>query len=237
MRRRHFDRCGLFDRLLRKRPRIAAAEGPAATSIEPDQDAAGHRCVAPLRDLQHPAHNSGMTSAAIEATRSAASRSAHVRGGTPRRPGYSRASGTDHAEVTHLFRDLLIRVTSFFRDQETFETRRQGDPGALRWVGTCGCHRAGLGVACEEAYSLAILLRGTSLDSLKGAPKVPLSRTVDEPAIATTGSAVIRKAWLRDRPRSGANDRIRTASHCMMICDLCTLLRSTTSSAILRFRS
>ena len=27
----------------------------------------------------------------------------------------------DHEEVTRLFRDLLIRVTSFFRDGETFE--------------------------------------------------------------------------------------------------------------------
>jgi two-component system CheB/CheR fusion protein len=35
--------------------------------------------------------------------------------------GYISRLQSDHNEVVHLFRDLLIRVTSFFRDKETFE--------------------------------------------------------------------------------------------------------------------
>ncbi len=94
----------------------------------------------------------------------------------------------DHAEVTHLFRDLLIRVTSFFRDEETFEILaakviprlfedKHADGTVRIWVPGCATG--------EEAYSLAILLR-EYLDSLKGAPRVQLFATdIDEPAIAT----------------------------------------------------
>ncbi len=64
-------------------------------------------------------------------------------------------------EVTLLFRDLLISVTSFFRDKEAFETiqkevipalfRDKGRQDELRvWVPGCATG--------EEAYSLAILL-------------------------------------------------------------------------------
>ncbi|MGC2224501.1 MAG: CheR family methyltransferase, partial [Methylocella sp.] len=94
----------------------------------------------------------------------------------------------DHEEVTKLFRDLLIRVTSFFRDQETFEIlateviprlfeNKHADGTVRVWVPGCATG--------EEAYSLAILLR-EYLDSLQGAPKVQIFATdIDEPAIVT----------------------------------------------------
>jgi two-component system CheB/CheR fusion protein len=91
-------------------------------------------------------------------------------------------------EVVFLFRDLLIRVTSFFRDKETFETLESSviprlfageeADGAVRvWVPGCATG--------EEAYSLAILLR-EHMDGLRGAPKVQVFATdIDDSAIAT----------------------------------------------------
>ncbi len=95
---------------------------------------------------------------------------------------------SDHNEVVLLFRDLLIRVTSFFRDAQAFEAleakviprlfRGKTADGAVRvWIPGCATG--------EEAYSLAILLR-EQLDRLKGAPKVQVFATdIDDAAIAT----------------------------------------------------
>ena len=89
----------------------------------------------------------------------------------PRRcEDYIAKLNADHDEVTHLFRDLLIRVTSFFRDKETFEILateviprlfegKMADSTVRVWVPGCATG--------EEAYSLAILLR-EHLDSLTG---------------------------------------------------------------------
>jgi two-component system CheB/CheR fusion protein len=94
----------------------------------------------------------------------------------------------DHDEVARLFRDLLIRVTSFFRDKEIFEILaakvvprlfedKHADGNVRVWVPGCATG--------EEAYSLAILLR-EHVDSLKGAPKVQIFATdIDEAAIVT----------------------------------------------------
>ncbi|MEO9189945.1 MAG: CheR family methyltransferase [Acetobacteraceae bacterium] len=94
----------------------------------------------------------------------------------------------DHDEAVLLFRDLLIRVTSFFRDSETFAALdRTVMPrlfdgkfadGAVRvWVPGCATG--------EEAYSLAILLR-EHMDARHGVPKVQVFGTdIDEAAIAT----------------------------------------------------
>jgi two-component system CheB/CheR fusion protein len=83
----------------------------------------------------------------------------------------------DRDEVVHLFTDLLIRVTSFFRDDTTFEVLaalavprlfegKHADGTVRVWVPGCATG--------EEAYSLAILLR-ERLDTLQGAPKVQIS--------------------------------------------------------------
>jgi len=96
----------------------------------------------------------------------------------------------DHDEVALLFRDLLIRVTSFFRDKDTFEALEtkvipqlfagKGADGRVRlWIPGCATG--------EEAYSLAILLR-EYMDKLAvtGVPKVQIFATdIDESAIAT----------------------------------------------------
>jgi two-component system CheB/CheR fusion protein len=91
-------------------------------------------------------------------------------------------------EATLLFRDLLIRVTSFFRDKDTFEVLArkviprlfdgQMADGAVRvWIPGCATG--------EEAYSLAMLLR-EHMDTLAAVPKVQLFATdIDESAIAT----------------------------------------------------
>ncbi len=94
---------------------------------------------------------------------------------------------SDHEEATRLFRDLLIRVTSFFRDKETFETLaaqviprlfdgKTADGTVRVWVPGCATG--------EEAYSLAILLR-EHMDNLSALPKVQLFATdIDEAAIS-----------------------------------------------------
>ncbi len=95
---------------------------------------------------------------------------------------------SDPGEARLLFRDLLIRVTSFFRDKDTFETLasrvipelfsgKMADGAVRVWVPGCATG--------EEAYSLAILLR-EFMDGLSAVPKVQLFATdIDESAIAT----------------------------------------------------
>ena len=74
---------------------------------------------------------------------------------------YNTLLSRDAHEVSELFKDLLINVTSFFRDAETFEElrqkairplveARQADEPLRVWVPGCA--------SGEEAYSLAILL-------------------------------------------------------------------------------
>ena len=95
---------------------------------------------------------------------------------------------SDHNEAQLLFRDLLIRVTSFFRDENAFDViehkviprlfhGRHADESVRVWVPGCATG--------EEAYSLAILLR-EYMDGLRGAPKVQIFATdIDKPAIDT----------------------------------------------------
>jgi two-component system CheB/CheR fusion protein len=94
----------------------------------------------------------------------------------------------DRDQVVLLFRDLLISVTSFFRDTDTFEVierdimprlfKGKDAASELRvWVPGCATG--------EEAYSLAILLR-EHLDNQTMRPKVQIFATdIDEVAIAT----------------------------------------------------
>jgi two-component system CheB/CheR fusion protein len=94
----------------------------------------------------------------------------------------------DHGEGVMLFRDLLIRVTSFFRDAGTFEVLeklviprlfegKHADGAVRAWVPGCATG--------EEVYSLAILLR-EHLDRRTGPPRVQVFGTdIDEAAIST----------------------------------------------------
>ena len=96
--------------------------------------------------------------------------------------------GADRGQAVLLFRDLLISVTSFFRDTAMFAAlekdiiprlfRGKDAINDLRiWVPGCATG--------EEAYSLAILLR-EHMDTLSTFPKVQIfASDIDEVAIAT----------------------------------------------------
>ena len=102
--------------------------------------------------------------------------------------GYADLLDRDAAEALMLFRDLLIRVTSFFRDREAFEmiervvvprlfAGRNAEHTVRVWVPGCSTG--------EEAYSLAILMR-EHMDMMPGPPRVQIFATdIDEPAIGT----------------------------------------------------
>jgi len=94
-------------------------------------------------------------------------------------------------EVRHLFREILISVTSFFRDPEAFQAleeqviprlvREAGDDDIRVWVPGCATG--------EEAYSIAILLREEMERSSKN-PEVRIFATdidIEAIAIARTG--------------------------------------------------
>ena len=104
-------------------------------------------------------------------------------------PDYLERLEGDRAEAGALFRDLLIGVTSFFRDADAFETLKltvfpqlfegKGAVNTVRvWVAGCATG--------EEAYSLAILLREYADGIRSGVPKIQVFATdIDEPAIGT----------------------------------------------------
>ncbi|HYG88093.1 MAG TPA: CheR family methyltransferase [Azospirillum sp.] len=101
--------------------------------------------------------------------------------------GYADRLRQDPGEVTLLFRDLLIGVTSFFRDEEVFEAlatqvvpmlfKGKGASDTVRvWVPGCSTG--------EEAYTIAILLR-EHMDTLRALPKVQVFATdIDETALS-----------------------------------------------------
>ncbi len=89
-------------------------------------------------------------------------------------------------EVTQLFKDLLIGVTHFFRDAESFDVLavnvlpkilhgKTEDREVRVWVSGCA--------SGEEAYSIAILLR-EAMGALDVAPTVKIFATdIDEHAL------------------------------------------------------
>lgn len=99
---------------------------------------------------------------------------------------YAEQLRTSELEVAALFQDLLISVTSFFRDAEVFETLattviptlfRDKHPNAPLRVWVIGCATG------EEAYTIAILLR-EQLDRMDTPPPVQLFATdLDEAAL------------------------------------------------------
>ena len=133
------------------------------------------------------------------------------------------------SEATLLFRDLLIRVTSFFRDEETFKVLeakviprlfdgKKADSTVRVWVPGCATG--------EEAYSLAILLR-EYMAELNGAPKVQIFATdIDEAAIAAARLGRY-PATLIEGLSPERRDRFFTLSHGSYVVtkdirDLCT---------------
>ena len=94
----------------------------------------------------------------------------------------------DRDEVILLFRDLLIRVTSFFRDSETFALlEKDVVPQLFAGLGAAHTMRVWIpGCATgEEVYSIAILLR-EYVTRLERPPKIQIFATdIDEPALET----------------------------------------------------
>jgi two-component system, chemotaxis family, CheB/CheR fusion protein len=101
---------------------------------------------------------------------------------------YIRLLESDRDEAALLFRDLLISVTSFFRDADTFTllekdivprlfAGKDATSDLRIWVPGCATG--------EEAYSLAILLR-EHIDKVAASPKVHIfASDIDEIAIGT----------------------------------------------------
>lgn len=98
----------------------------------------------------------------------------------------------DAQEIGALFRDLLINVTSFFRDKEAFESlsqlviprlfegRSAGDTVRI-WVPGCATG--------EEVFSIGILLR-EHMDTLTEPPRVQIFATdIGEPALTIARAA------------------------------------------------
>ena len=92
----------------------------------------------------------------------------------------------DTGEVNELFKDLLINVTSFFRDAEAFEELRQAviaplvrakqsDEPLRVWVPGCA--------SGEEAYSLAMLLMEEVTAARKNCPVQVFATDIDEEAL------------------------------------------------------
>ncbi|MCO5099454.1 MAG: PAS domain S-box protein [Burkholderiaceae bacterium] len=105
--------------------------------------------------------------------------------GVPTLPAYLQLLQRDFDEAHALLRDLLIGVTSFFRDPEAFEALMQqaipnifeqaGDEGVRVWVAGCS--------SGEEVYSIAILLCEHAA-TLTNPPRVQIFATdIDEVAI------------------------------------------------------
>ncbi len=95
---------------------------------------------------------------------------------------YAERTATDVDEVHNLAKDILIGVTSFFRDPEAFEAlakhlgqrlKRSSDPIRI-WVPGCSTG--------EEAYSIAILLSETLGDGLQAGRVQIFGTDLDEGA-------------------------------------------------------
>lgn len=105
----------------------------------------------------------------------------------------------DRAEVTQLFRDLLIGVTAFFRDREAFDTLAEKViPGLFAGKGAADTIRVWV-PGCstgEEVYSIAILLL-EHMQGLKTRPSVQCFATdIDDVAIAGARAASYPTAML-----------------------------------------
>ena len=119
---------------------------------------------------------------------------------------YVRLLETDREQAVLLFRDLLISVTSFFRDADTFSllekdivprlfAGKDATSEVRIWVPGCATG--------EEAYSLAILLR-EHMDKIATSPKVQIfASDIDEIAIGTARLDGFRRPCWRASHRNG----------------------------------
>ena len=125
--------------------------------------------------------------------------------GIPELEGYVAHVRKNPGEIDALFRDLLISVTSFFRDSGEFEIlkrhlnktveEQKGEQKRLRvWVAGCATG--------EEAYSIAIL----AAEAMGGFAKIPkaglqvFATDIDEVAIDQARRGIYPEAALHDMP-------------------------------------
>ena len=113
--------------------------------------------------------------------------------------GYVEKLRDDPAEANALFRDLLIKVTNFFRDAPAFEKLRElvipklfegrgADDTVRVWVPGCATG--------EEVFSLAMLMR-EYMDELTATPRVQIFATdIDETALGVARAARYPEALL-----------------------------------------
>jgi two-component system CheB/CheR fusion protein len=107
----------------------------------------------------------------------------------------------DAQEIHSLYEDILIHVTSFFRDPEAFETlkadvfpeilkqKREGDPIRL-WVAGCSTG--------EEVYSIAIALLESLGDSSTAHPIQIFGSDISEKAIESARLGAFSDIAMRD---------------------------------------
>lgn len=115
---------------------------------------------------------------------------------------YVRHIQSNQKEVDNLFKDLLISVTSFFRDGDAYRrlqeilTEKHSDSGVESfrvWVAACATG--------EEAYSIAILLNEL-FENRHGNVDIQIFATdIDEDALAIARKGVYPEASLSDLPQ------------------------------------
>ncbi|MCL4182955.1 MAG: PAS domain S-box protein [Burkholderiaceae bacterium] len=117
---------------------------------------------------------------------------------------YLRHARENPAEIDALFRDLLIGVTSFFRDPEAFAalqekvirpllSRKSPHEPVRAWI--CGCSTG------EEAYSIAILLYEQALELDRSLEIQIFATDIDRNAIARARSGVFPASIAADVSR------------------------------------
>jgi two-component system, chemotaxis family, CheB/CheR fusion protein len=120
---------------------------------------------------------------------------------------YAQALQQHRGEAAKLFRDLLIGVTSFFRDRNAFEALAQflprffdgkgADDTVRVWVPGCATG--------EEAYSLAMLLHEHA-DKLQTAPKIQVfASDIDDNALNVARSGSYPALLVKDIPAARLN--------------------------------
>lgn len=107
----------------------------------------------------------------------------------------------DLNELNQLFKDLLINVTSFFRDADAFEELRQkaieplvlakhSDEPLRVWVPACS--------SGEEAYSIAMLLMEELAGARKNCPLQIFATDIDEDALVFARQAIYPESIAAD---------------------------------------
>jgi two-component system CheB/CheR fusion protein len=116
---------------------------------------------------------------------------------------YLRLLTADPEELHQLYRDLLIGVTSFFRDAEAFEVLereviaplfRHAEPDRKLRVWVAGCATG------EEAYSVAMLLLGQASRAARPHAISVLATDVDEEALETARAGLYPASAVQDIP-------------------------------------